>query len=438
MNNEKRRDAKGRVLRSGESQQRDGRYRYTYYVKGRQHCFYSWKLEDTDRVPSGKHPCKSLRSQIKELNKSREQGIAFRGNDMSVLDLVEKYLAIQNANDKIRTSTKAGYRTSLKHIREDSISSVRIDKVRKSDAKRWITSLKENGFGYSTISSIHGVMKPAFQMAVDDDLILKNPFDFVMTDVVANDSAKREALTSKEKDSFLEFIKRDSYYKQYYDAIVILFETGLRVAEFCGLTSDKIDMEKRMIKIDVQLHKDRQGYYLEKPKTTAGIRTVPMTDRAYESFCNLLQNRTSRQEEKNIAGQKKYICFDRNDSPRYGSQWDKIFENIWKKYNQSHETTMVKVTPHICRHTFATSMAINGMNPAILKQIMGHDDISTTFSIYTHIKGNDSMDEFIRLGLVNMDTEPAEKDLSKDSSEYSSEYPAKGNPKIIDFESWIA
>ena len=33
----KRRDAKGRVLRAGESQQKDGRYRYTYYRNGRQH-----------------------------------------------------------------------------------------------------------------------------------------------------------------------------------------------------------------------------------------------------------------------------------------------------------------------------------------------------------------------------------------------------------------
>lgn len=424
MSNGKKRDAKGRVLRSGESQQKDGRYRYTYYVRGKQHCFYSWKLEDTDRVPQGKHPCKSLRSQIKELNKSRERGIAFRGNGMSVLGLVEKYLAIQNANDKIRVSTKAGYRTSLRHIREDSISSVRIDKVKKSDAMRWITSLKEKGFGYSTISSIHGVIKPAFQMAVDDDLILKNPFDFVLTDLVANDSTKRDALTLKEKDSFLEFIKRDRYYSQYYDAIVILFETGLRIAEFCGLTVEKIDMVNRMIKIDVQLHKDKQGYYLENPKTTAGCRTVPMTDKAYECFSHLIQNRTKQQAEKNVGGQNGYLCFGRNNFPRYGSQWNKIFENIWKKYEKNHDTTMVKVTPHICRHTFATNMATSGMNPAILQQIMGHDDISTTFSIYTHIKESDSMDEFKRLGLANMDIKIAEK------------VSATGDPKIVDFESW--
>ena len=169
-----------------------------------------------------------------------------------------------------------------------------------------------------------------------------------------------------------------------------------------------------MITIDTQLHKDKQGYYLEKPKTSAGFRTVPITDKAYESFYNLIQNRTKKQAEKNVCRQKNYLCFDRYNMPRYGSQWDKIFENICKKYRKTNKTAKFKVTPHICRHTFATSMAIKGMNPIILKGIMGHDDIFTTFAIYTHIKGNNYIDEYKKLGLVSMDTEAAEEVSVKD------------------------
>ena len=119
MGDIKRKDSKGRVLRTGESQQKDGRYRYTYRCNGKQHCFYSWKLEESDRVPQGKRSGESLRSQIKELNKSREQGIAFRGNGLTVIGLVEKYLKVQMSSEKIRTSTKKGYKTSLKHIKEE-------------------------------------------------------------------------------------------------------------------------------------------------------------------------------------------------------------------------------------------------------------------------------------------------------------------------------
>lgn len=400
MNTIKRRDSKGRVLREGESQQKDGRYRYTYYRNGTQHCFYSWKLEDTDRVPQGKRACESLRSKIKELNKSLEQGIAFRGNGINVLGLVERYLAIQNANEKLRASTKAGYRTSLKHIKAETFSTTRIDKVKKSDAKSWMIALRERGLGYSTISSIFSLIKSAFRMAVDDDLIMKNPFDFILTDCVADDSRKRDALMPDEQKSFLEFIKNDKYYSQYYDAIVILFETGLRIAEFCGLTTDKIDLEHRTIKIDMQLHKDKDGYYLEPPKTAAGFRTIPMSDKAYEGFRRIIKNRTDKQKKRCVEGRKGYLCFDRNDMPRYGGQWDKIFENIWEQYMKQSHSVANKVTPHICRHTFATNMVLKGMNPAILKRILGHDDISTTFRIYTHLKADDSMDEMIRLGLA--------------------------------------
>ena len=69
---------------------------------------------------------------------------------------------------------------------------------------------------------------------------------------------------------------------------------------------------------------------------------------------------------------------------------------------------------------------LNGMNSAILKQILGHDDISTTFSIYTHIKEDNSMEEFKKLGLVNM---------NKETEEYVS---PEERSKIIDFASWIA
>ena len=109
-----------------------------------------------------------------------------------------------------------------------------------------------------------------------------------------------------------------------------------------------------------------------------------------------------------------------------GTQWAKIFENIWKKYQESHETTMLKVSPHICRHTFATNMAIRGMNPVILTQILGQDDIFTTFSIYTHIKEDNFMEEFKKLGLVN---------TNQETEEYAS---AEERSKIIDFASWIA
>ena len=59
--------------------------------------------------------------------------------------------------------------------------------------------LQNDGKGYSTVKTVGGVLQQAFQMAVDDDLIPKNPFGFKLAGVVVNDSLTREAITPDEE-----------------------------------------------------------------------------------------------------------------------------------------------------------------------------------------------------------------------------------------------
>ena len=64
----KRRDSKNRVLRSGESQRKDGRYAYKYIdTFGNPQFVYAWKLVPTDKTPAGKREDISLREKVKEI-----------------------------------------------------------------------------------------------------------------------------------------------------------------------------------------------------------------------------------------------------------------------------------------------------------------------------------------------------------------------------------
>ena len=73
---EKRKDSKGRILRIGESQRKDGKYEYKYVdVKGVRRSAYSWKLVDTDKVPAGKRCKESLRDIEKRLEKDISAGV---------------------------------------------------------------------------------------------------------------------------------------------------------------------------------------------------------------------------------------------------------------------------------------------------------------------------------------------------------------------------
>lgn len=95
----------------------------------------------------------------------------------------------------MRLSTKEGYQTIINVLKKDNFGKRKIKDIRVSDAKLWFVQLQNNGRGYRSIHNIRGVLRPAFQMGVDDDLLLKNPFDFKIWDVVKNDSQKRISVT---------------------------------------------------------------------------------------------------------------------------------------------------------------------------------------------------------------------------------------------------
>ena len=103
----------------------------------------------------------------------------------------------------------------------DKLGKRKIKDIKISDAKMWFVELQNDGRGYSSINNIRGVVRPAFQMAVDDDLLLKNPFNFKMQDVIKNDSQKRISVTPEQQERFLEFIQADKHYGKYYDAVYI-------------------------------------------------------------------------------------------------------------------------------------------------------------------------------------------------------------------------
>ncbi len=114
---------KNRLLREGESQCKDGRYRYSYYENGKQKSFYSWKLEPTDKLPAGKKECVSLREQIEKLQKKQLLYGKYSESSYTVLDLVERYVGLKTG---VRKSTQAGYKTVINVLKKEEFGSRKI------------------------------------------------------------------------------------------------------------------------------------------------------------------------------------------------------------------------------------------------------------------------------------------------------------------------
>lgn len=391
---EKRRDNKGRILKTGEHQEKDGRYSYRYIDSmGKRRIIRSWRLTNADITPPGKKVTLSLREQEQELQVQISKGIFPTG--ITVCELVERYITTKTG---VTHNTKAGYKTVQNILEKEEFGHKQIDKVKFSDAKIFLIRLQENGRSYSTIHCIRGVLRPAFQMAFEDEEIGYNPFNFELAKVLINDSVQREALTPREQRLFIDFVKRDKHFSKYYDGISILFKTGLRISEFCGLTVHDINFEDHTFSVNNQLQRTREGKYIIVPtKTNAGKRVLPMTKEVEEHFRKIIEEREKPRIEPMIDGKSGFLYLDKNGNPSLALHWAHYFKHICQKYNSIYKVQMPTVTPHVCRHTYCSNMARSGISAKTLQYLMGHSDISVTLNVYTHLGLEDAQYELKEL-----------------------------------------
>ena len=370
---EKRKDPKGRVLKDGESYRKsDNLYTYRYRdIKGKVKAVYAPDL-------------KQLRVKEEAIQKEIDDGIDYSAGAVTVIELVDKYIALKEG---VRYNTKVGYNFVLNLIKKEDFGYRIIREIKPSDAQKWFIKLHNDGRGYSTLTTVRGVLKPAFQMAYEEDVIRRNPFDFIITKYVPNDSKRREALTEKQQEIWMDFIRNDRTYSKYYDEFVVLLGTGMRVSEFCGLTKKDLDFENRSIRVDHQLVRDRHSnYYVEKTKTECGRRNIPMTNEVYDALQNILKKRPRLRKEMMVDGYSGFILIDKKKCPKVALHLENECKWAMIKYKKLHpDQPLPHITPHVYRHTFCTNMVNAGMDVKVLQYIMGHSEIDVTLNIYTHM-----------------------------------------------------
>lgn len=395
----KRKDSKGRILKTGESQRSDGRYAYKYTdTLGRTQFVYSWKLVPTDPVPNGKRRDISLREKEKEIQRDIDDGIDTAGKKITVCELYAKQTGIRS---DVVLNTKRGRQRLMEILSDDPLGAKRIDSVKLSDAKEWAARMHENGYAYKTISNYKRSLKAAFYTALNDDLIRKNPFDFDIKTVLTDDTAPKVILTREQEEELVAFAQSDKVYSKYADEIIILLNTGLRISELCGLTISDIDFENEQINVDHQLQRDTEfGYYINKPKTKKGIRQIPMLagSKAYIAFQHAIENRAAT-DTVEIDGYKDFLFLNRKGYPKVADDYKDMLKRLVKKYNKKHTASLPHISPHSLRHTFCSHMANTGMNPKALQYVMGHSNISMTLDYYTHVSIDEIKEEMARFNV---------------------------------------
>ena len=367
---EKRKDKKGRIFRSGEGQRPNKTYFYRYHRNGdKKWCYvYAPTLEE-------------LRQKEEVIQRDLLDGIDYAGGEITVAELVDRYINLRRG---LKENSMRAYGSAINRIHTDPFGSRMIRSVRLSDGKGWFVSLHDKGLKQNTIGILQSVLRPAFEMAVDDDMIRKNPFKFKLSDVIPNDAYVRSALTKAQQERYLQFI-RDHGKDNYYDDIVILLGTGLRVSELYGLTKADIDFDRRCIHINKQLCRTAdKPYFIAPLKTSSGNRSIPMTDTDYMAFRRVLENRGPPKVAVMVDEYSGFLFLDKDGKPKVAMHLENYMRGMQRKYIKKHGNTLSRVTPHVLRHTFCTNMQQAGIDIKSLQYLMGHSNASVTLDVYTH------------------------------------------------------
>ena len=378
-----RKDSRGYVLRTGESQRKDGRYSYSYTdLNRKRRTVYAKTLVE-------------LRTKERKIIRDKEDGLDPMLADRITLNhLYDKY--IEQKYD-LKPSTKVNYIYMYNRFVRPTFGKRFIGKIKYSDIKRFYYGMiLDEEMKPNTLEIIHTQLHPAFQMAVRDEILRQNPTDGVMAEIKKShilEKNPRHALTIPQQKAFMDYLKAHREYHGWVPILTVLLGTGMRIGECLGLRWDDQDFENRIISVNHTFvyrpdEKGKSAKHISTPKTISGRRTIPMIDEVFNAFLDEyeLQKCVGFSSEE-IDGYSNFVFVTATGSIYLPSAVNRAIERdcnfeVLDKENGEDAVILPKFSNHSLRHTFTTRMCEAGVNIKAMQEILGHADAETTMDIY--------------------------------------------------------
>jgi integrase len=385
----KRKDGKGRVLRTNETVCKDGRYRFMYYdeISGKRRSVYDLDLT-------------ALRAKEEQIARDTSDGIRTDRRSLTVNQVFDDYMGLK----QIEATTRAGYMCKWnRHVR-NGLGKMRVADVTPTMVKKLYAGMAAQGLT-GTIKGVHNILRPALEMAVDDDVIRKNPCKNCYKEYAGMAGGEeREALAPAEQSALLEFLRADGMYGVYYPMVGFMLATGLRIGETIGLTWGDIDMKEMTIDVNHQLVYKNIGegsrFYAKGLKTEKSERVLPITPAALDALKRQRKLQAARGDNRfvEVAGLRGFVFTVRTGRPYTPQGFNMALDNAICKYNRNPAGVVIPhVTAHNLRHSYCTRMAEAGMDIKTLAYLMGHSSCMMTMEVYNHVSEERARNEVLRV-----------------------------------------
>ena len=330
---------------------------------------------------SGKTRAEVL-TKIQDFKEQREANIHL-DKKLSFGEFADLWYA--DYRSQVQPSTYAGYKYTLALLKKQ-FGAKPICEILPLDINRYTDLLVKQGYSSSQLRKCRAMLIQIFTEAEHNGLVLRNPA------LRAKKVRKKRQLGKAEevkKDAFTDeevhLLNRDLPCDLIGHGIRGMLGTGLRVQELIALTADDIAEDGSWVDINKAIEMVGGKPHLDVTKSELSTRIIPVPASYRPSFIYLREH-----------GGKDRI-YQPGNRPYYGVG----------SFRRRYYTALKKVsgvralTPHCCRHTYATQLEKQGVPLQIIAKLMGHTRVETT-GVYLHTK----MDTFaMAVEVLNPTTE---------------------------------
>ncbi len=277
---------------------------------------------------------------------------------MNIDKLADEYLEELKNIKRYSFNTLKSYAEDLKEFINfcNIHSKTKISDISDKFIKSFLMSLSEKQLDKKSISRKLSTLRGMFKFAYQRDYLNMNP-----TVMISNPKTKRKLPEVISTNAIIEIYKivdkEDKNPKLTKAIIELLYGCALRVSELCQLNRIDIDLKEKVIKV---LGKGNK------------MRIVPVGDKSIPVIKEYLSTITFKNFGNALLVNEK----GKRIYPRF-------VHRIISKY-LAKVSDIEKKSPHILRHSAATHMLDNGADIRAVKEILGHENLSTT-QIYTHV-----------------------------------------------------
>jgi len=279
----------------------------------------------------------------------------------------------QTKRRQIGIQTAKTYQSYITYHIIPSLGKYPLSKLTTIIIQKFINSLVDKELSSATIKKIYHILNNSIQKAVNLELIPKNVASHVELPHVTRNEIN--VWDIEEIKSFLKVAKESRYYIAFHLAIT----TGMRQGELLALRWKDIDLQRGTIHIRQTLSHDGKEF-LTGAKTASSIRSITLLP---GTITALKKHKTTMMREKLKAGtdyvdHDLVVCTCRGTalSPR---NLLRTFKNLIQKAN------VPGIRFHDLRHTHATSLLLEGINPKVVAERLGHSKVSVTLDTYSHV-----------------------------------------------------